>query len=1371
MDRSGEWSALFALLLSAGVCLSGTLQAGETVVINEIMYHPVEEPEFAPDGTPTLNLTEDVHEYVELHNYGSALVVLANWKLAGGIHFTFPADATLPADGYFVVAKDKPRLAAVPQYGLEESMLFGPFTGVLSNQGDPVRLENAPGDTVDSVQYSAGFPWPIGADGLGAGEDWTGLRHADYQYRGRSLERLSPTAPGNDPANWLASPLPGEPSPGRPNAVTRPAPLPIVIRLSAVQATDGQLLLRAQQPVRVDALFSATNELRSAVLDYFVDNLNATGESLETLDLLPVGDPATARFTATLPGQPDRTLVRYRIRADRGNGLEVVSPRPGDPFLWHAYFVSPVRSSSNPSYELFISSISLNTLAANINQNPRRVTLPDPPGYPRASWNATEPGILVCDGVVRDIRVRYHGSRYNRGTQAYKFFFPRYNPFAGQHSVLLVEKGYDNVAGYGLFRAAGLPACLTRSVDLYLNNNGRATRLELEDFTEQMLERYHQEQHLLNPGLPREKPGEMYKSMGVIDPARGEGPYGRGDGTLLPAMPPYWTPLQRYEWTYPIQDHDWKGGKNFADMIAAMWQARGDAATRQNPDISALRQFFQAQFDLDKTLTYLAVLNWMGPWDDTTQNHFLWQQVNGKWALLPWDMDAMFNDSQASIFAGEVGDRSNNFRGPNFFKDSFIKAFRQELIERNFLLVNTLLHPDNLTALGYGTYRSFAASRYDSVMQQCGLGPFERPAKPLNQQPPNGAGAFPPAQWLASPYAHSASPAPAHAVTTWEVRTATGSYNAPAFKTNTPQDLTALPIPFAQLKFGETYLWRCTYWDANGHPSVSSDETSFSFGATSRNQTNVISLIKIQPEESWKYNQTSTDLTAAWRLPGYDDSSWSAGAPLFAHETAALPEPIRTPLALGHLTYYFRKPFSYTGDLAQVQLRVNLVLDDGAVVYLNGDELLRVGMPSGDVVYSKLASRAVSDGIYEGPFDVPASSLRSGDNLLAVEVHQVNSSSTDITFGLTLSAVSVTSTPDDLVLNEILAHAPPDPAGGPAPPDWIELYNRSSLTHSLDGFRLTDDPLRPDKYLFPSGLSMPSQSFLVIWCDQATNSPGLHAGFGLKKEGQTVVLLGPSTNGLTVKDSLQYGLQADGSAIGRSSDGAASWQLTRPTPGAANSIQPTGSPEALRINEWMANPLAGDDWIELFNPQPQPVALGGLVLTDALVLSDGQRIPPLSFIAANGFVRLFADGKPDNGADHANLKLSAAGDAVSLLSSNGVTIDRVVFGPQPLGISQGRLPDGAPTIVGFPGNPSPGQSNEQPLRLEALRVSSSAIVVQFDAPANQGCQVEYCDSLNPPNWKSLLEIPGAPTSQRVAVTNEVPLDVAARFYRLRTTGK
>ena len=1049
-----------------------------TVVISEIHYHPVEEPAFNADGSPALDLYEDLHEFLELHNPGSNPISLAGWELAGGIAYRFPSKAVLQAGQFLVVAKNPARLAAVPAYGLSAANLLGPYEGQLGNANDTVRLRDAHNQPVDAVSYSAEFPWAISADALGAGPKFTGLDPLNYQYRGRSLERVSFSHPPNDPANWLASPLPGNPSPGRANAVSRAVPKPVVVHFSAQQEANEAALIRANQPVRLTARFSGTNQLSNARVEWFIEDVNLTTEPRTTTPMNPEGPASEARFSVVLPGQTERSIIRYRFLADRGDGLEIVSPRADDPYAWHAYYVSPVRTSAYPVYDVFISSTSLNTLNANISQNPRRVTSPDPPGYPRASWNATEPAIFVHEGVVYDIRMRHHGSRYNRSAGRYslKFQFPRHQLFNGYQGVFETDKGNDFVVGHGLFLAAGLPTSKVRYVDLYLNGS-LMRRLEQEEMDERLLERYDAEQRLRNPGIPRQEPGEFYKSTGVIGGV--EGPYDVGDERRLTPRS-VWSSLDLYAWTYTIQSAEWKRGYYVKQMIDGLWTARGDTHTALNPNIPALRAYLEQQFDIDKTLTYLAIINWMCPWDDTTQNHFLWQQRNGRWSLLPWDFDAMFGNGDntppsASIYMGEVGDPNNNFRGPNYLKDSFFKAFRQEYKQKLFLLNNTLLHPDNIRALGFGSIGSFADARFASVNAQCGLGTFQRPNQPANLSPTPGLTTLPPAELRSSPYAHSASPAPAHASTTWEIRTTTGSYQSPVFKLTSPTNLTSLPLPFASLEFGQSYHWRCTHTDANGHPSLASAETSFNFGPA----PSLVTLVAIDAATLWRYHQGGAE-PSDWKSPDYDDSAWPAGPALLYVENSGLPETKRTPLELGRTTYYFRTEFDFNYNPDEVALHLRHVIDDGVVVYLNGSPIWRTRMPETGVTYDTYATDTVGDAAVEGPFLITTPLLRQGRNVLAAEVHQAAPGSSDIVFGLSLQA-TVPAVTGDLLINEIAALNQGSVPNGSATPDWIELFNGGSQAIDLGGMSLSDDVLRPDRFVFPPNTILAAQAYLTVW--------------------------------------------------------------------------------------------------------------------------------------------------------------------------------------------------------------------------------------------------------------------------------------------------
>jgi hypothetical protein len=80
--------------------------------------------------------------------------------------------------------------------------------------------------------------------------------------------------------------------------------------------------------------------------------------------------------------------------------------------------------------------------------------------------------------------------------------------------------------------------------------------------------------------------------------------------------------------------------------------------------------------------------------------------------------------------------------------------------------------------------------------------------------------------------------------------------------------------------------------------------------------------------------------------------------------------------------------------------------DDGAVVYLNGVEVLRSNMPAGAITFTTPAVLAVG-GADESTFfgaEISRAPLVTGTNVLAVEIHQQSGTSSDISFDLRISA-------------------------------------------------------------------------------------------------------------------------------------------------------------------------------------------------------------------------------------------------------------------------------------------------------------------------------------------------------------------------------
>jgi len=105
------------------------------------------------------------------------------------------------------------------------------------------------------------------------------------------------------------------------------------------------------------------------------------------------------------------------------------------------------------------------------------------------------------------------------------------------------------------------------------------------------------------------------------------------------------------------------------------------------------------------------------------------------------------------------------------------------------------------------------------------------------------------------------------------------------------------------------------------------------------------------------------------------------------------------------ITYYFRRNFEVIDPTAYTNLVLRLLRDDGGIVYLNGVEVFRSNMPDGAVDYLTWAASVVPYGPQESEFyatSVDPGLLISGANVLAVEIHQANNTSSDLNFDLEL---------------------------------------------------------------------------------------------------------------------------------------------------------------------------------------------------------------------------------------------------------------------------------------------------------------------------------------------------------------------------------
>ncbi len=157
---------------------------------------------------------------------------------------------------------------------------------------------------------------------------------------------------------------------------------------------------------------------------------------------------------------------------------------------------------------------------------------------------------------------------------------------------------------------------------------------------------------------------------------------------------------------------------------------------------------------------------------------------------------------------------------------------------------------------------------------------------------------------------------------------------------------------------------------------------------------------------TWAYNQMDSPLDPGWIQPGYNDTNWARGPALLYVESSGLPAQKRTALTLGADTYYFRSSFRVNATSEISALALHTVIDDGAILYLNGHEILRLNMPDGAVQHGTRTNGSVGNATLEGPFEIPAGHLVQGTNTLAAEVHQTSGSSSDIVFGMQLDALT-----------------------------------------------------------------------------------------------------------------------------------------------------------------------------------------------------------------------------------------------------------------------------------------------------------------------------------------------------------------------------
>lgn len=167
--------------------------------------------------------------------------------------------------------------------------------------------------------------------------------------------------------------------------------------------------------------------------------------------------------------------------------------------------------------------------------------------------------------------------------------------------------------------------------------------------------------------------------------------------------------------------------------------------------------------------------------------------------------------------------------------------------------------------------------------------------------------------------------------------------------------------------------------------------------------------------------------------------------------------------------------------------------------------------------------------------------------------------------------------------------------------DWIELYNTTSSPIDLAGMYLSDDALNLTKWSFPVPTILPANGFLIVWADNDLFQSGLHAGFKLNSSGESVLL----SNGTTIYDQVNFGVQTTDVAYARCPDGGATFAYVTPTFLASNNCNASVESTNFKVSVF-PNPFDQQVTIEMDEQLPTTIRItdiNGKVLLEESITS------------------------------------------------------------------------------------------------------------------------------------------------------------------------
>lgn len=295
-------------------------------------------------------------------------------------------------------------------------------------------------------------------------------------------------------------------------------------------------------------------------------------------------------------------------------------------------------------------------------------------------------------------------------------------------------------------------------------------------------------------------------------------------------------------------------------------------------------------------------------------------------------------------------------------------------------------------------------------------------------------------------------------------------------------------------------------------------------------------------------------------------------------------------------TYYFTRQITLASAPATTdKFIMNFTCDDGAIIYVNGTEVGRYNMPTGNISYSSYASHYAYDNPDEGSMEIDRTAFKRGRNVIAVELHNCDNKSTDVMWDAELLKLSTSqnaeTTSTDPVYTlptngdiELLAMFEPLTAEELQQTDchpvkinevsaansiyineyykrndWVELYNTTDEDIDVAGMYLSDNLKKPTKFQIPAAsvventysTIIPAHGHLIIWCDKLESQSQLHASFKLAAEGGDILLTAADESWC---DTLSYVIHNGDQSVGLYPDGGSQVYVMSPTISKTNQL-------------------------------------------------------------------------------------------------------------------------------------------------------------------------------------------------------------------------